>query len=536
MPSVLNYPGVYVEEIPSGVRTIVGGSTSDTAFVDFFPRGPLNEAVRITSFGDFKRRFGGLDLRSEASYAIQQYYVNGGSVAWVVRVDPGLGDETVGLKTSTVDLLGGSPLQTTLTVSAINPGAWGDNLRVIAQSVPTDSTLFNLIVREVDPKTVKTLPNSTEIDPASGTIVSQEVHRNLSFDTQSANYVERVVNQDSDLIQVTDAGLGEIPQTVTSMLDNGSDGGVFKVDGTFVDSADLADFGTAIVGDSVAKTGLYALTKLNILCLPAIANFDGDNMKAVASAAQAFCQTMMAFLIVDIPASVNSETKMEGWLNTTSIADDHSAVYYPRLLIADALNGGRRRNVGASGTLAGVYARTDAERGTWKAPAGTDATLRGAVALPDVLNDQENGALNPLGVNVLRSLPVFGLVSWGARTLDGSDQAASEWKYIPVRRMALYIEQTLYNSLKWVVFEPNDEPLWAQIRLAVGGFMNTLFRQGAFQGKTPREAYLVKCDSETTTQQDINAGVVNILVGFAPLKPAEFVVVQIQQLAGQVEV
>ena len=158
------------------------------------------------------------------------------------------------------------------------------------------------------------------------------------------------------------------------------------------------------------------------------------------------------------------------------------------------------------------------------------------VALPDVLNDQENGALNPIGVNVLRSLPVFGLVSWGARTLNGSDQAASEWKYVPVRRTALYIEQTLYNSLKWVVFEPNDEPLWAQIRLAVGGFMNTLFRQGAFQGKTPRDAYLVKCDSETTTQQDINAGVVNILVGFAPLKPAEFVVVQIQQLAGQVEV
>ena len=124
--------------------------------------------MRITSFGDFKRRFGGLDLRSEASYAIQQYYVNGGSVAWVVRVDPGLGDATVGLKTSTVDLLGGSPLQTTLTVSAINPGEWGDKLRVIVEPVPTDSNLFNLVVREVDPKTVKTLPNSTTIDPASG--------------------------------------------------------------------------------------------------------------------------------------------------------------------------------------------------------------------------------------------------------------------------------------------------------------------------------------------------------------------------------
>ena len=147
--------------------------------------------------------------------------------------------------------------------------------------------------------------------------------------------------------------------------------------------ADLADFGTAIKGDKVAKTGLYALSSLNMLCLPAVANFDANNLKDVVSAAQAFCASMKAFLIVDIPSSVNSETKMEGWLNTTSVADDHSAVYYPRLLIADALNGGRRRNVGASGTLAGVYARTDAERGTWKAPAGTDATLRGVIALPE---------------------------------------------------------------------------------------------------------------------------------------------------------
>jgi uncharacterized protein len=191
--------------------------------------------------------------------------------------------------------------------------------------------------------------------------------------------------------------------------------------------------------------------------------------------------------------------------------------------------------VAASGTLAGVYARTDAARGVWKAPAGTEATLRNATVVTK-MNDLENGQLNELGVNALRSFPIYGNISWGARTLDGADQIGSEYKYVPVRRTALYIEESLYQGLKWVVFEPNDAPLWAAIRLNVGAFLNNLFRQGAFQGATAREAYFVKCDSETTTQNDIDRGIVNILVGFAPLKPAEFVVVRIQQIAGQLAV
>jgi hypothetical protein len=172
----------------------------------------------------------------------------------------------------------------------------------------------------------------------------------------------------------------------------------------------------------------------------------------------------------------------------------------------------------------------------WKAPAGTEAALRGA-AIPEKekLTDKQTGGLNQIGINVLRTFPIYGNVSWGARTMDGADQAASEWKYIPVRRTALFIEESLYQGLKWVVFEPNDEPLWAQIRLNIGAFMQNLFRQGAFQGTTPREAYFVKCDKETTTQNDIDKGIVNIVVGFAPLKPAEFVVIKIQQIAGQIQ-
>ena len=180
-------------------------------------------------------------------------------------------------------------------------------------------------------------------------------------------------------------------------------------------------------------------------------------------------------------------------------------------------------------------ARTDASRGVWKAPAGIDATISGAAELSAKLTDGENGILNPLGVNCLRSFPVIGRVVWGARTLVGADQLADQWKYLPVRRTALYIEETLYRATQWVVFEPNDEPLWAQIRLNIGAFMQGMFRQGAFQGQSPRDAYFVKCDKETTTQDDINRGVVNIVVGFAPLKPAEFVVIKLQQIAGQIQ-
>jgi phage tail sheath protein FI len=152
------------------------------------------------------------------------------------------------------------------------------------------------------------------------------------------------------------------------------------------------------------------------------------------------------------------------------------------------------------------------------------------------LTNEENGQLNPLGVNCLRTFPIIGSVAWGARTMRGADLLADEYKYIPVRRTALYIEESLYRGLQWVVFEPNDEPLWAQIRLNAGAFMHNLFRQGAFQGSSPRDAYFVKCDKDTTTQNDINLGIVNVVIGFAPLKPAEFVIIKLQQMAGQIDV
>jgi hypothetical protein len=294
----------------------------------------------------------------------------------------------------------------------------------------------------------------------------------------------------------------------------------------------------ALLGTQLAKTGVFALDDVslfNILCIPAAADLAANDMRAVYAGAETYCANKRAFLIVDVPVAADDPDAMQTWLvDNASLRHRNAAVYFPRLRIPDSLNQNRLRSVGPSGTLAGLYSATDAARGVWKAPAGTDVRLRNVPALDYLLTDRENGVLNPLGVNCLRNLPIHGNVSWGARTLDGADQQASEWKYVPVRRLALFLEESLYRGTTWVVFEPNDEPLWAQIRLNVGAFMHSLFRQGAFQGQTPREAYFVKCDKETTTQTDINLGIVNILVGFAPLKPAEFVIIKIQQIAGQI--
>jgi len=193
------------------------------------------------------------------------------------------------------------------------------------------------------------------------------------------------------------------------------------------------------------------------------------------------------------------------------------------------------RAVDPSGAMAGVMARIDSTRGIFKAPAGLDADIRGVRGVERQVSDPENGITNPLAVNTIRVFP-NGVISWGARTMDGFDNSGnSDYKHVPVRRLALFIEESLYRGLKFAVFEPNDEPLWAQIRLAAGAFMSNLFQRGAFQGQKRSDAYFVKVDRETTTQNDINLGIVNVIVGFAALKPAEFVVVTIQQIAGQVQ-
>ena len=295
---------------------------------------------------------------------------------------------------------------------------------------------------------------------------------------------------------------------------------------------------SAYQGSQLEHKGFYALDLIdifNLMILPKHDAISENDYRSLWASASSYCKDRRAFLLIDSPESwsksydkVTDPTIGIKKLRV-GVYKDYSAVFYPKITINDQ---GIMRNIGAAGAIAGIFSRIDSERGVWKAPSGLDADVVGISGLNLNLTDLENGVLNKQGVNCIRSFP-SGIVHWGARTMDGADDFGSEWKYLPIRRLALFLEESLYRGTKWIVFEPNDEPLWAKIRLNVNAFMMGLFRQGAFQGSTPDKAFFVKCDKETTTQADRNLGIVNILVGFAPLKPAEFVIIKIQQIAGE---
>jgi phage tail sheath protein FI len=541
MPVAVTYPGVYIEEIPSGVRTITGVATSITAFIGKALRGPTDEPVTLTSFGDFERIFGGLHRDMMLSYAVRDFFLNGGSRAVIVR----LYNSTSG---SAAKALFDVP---DLTLETANEGAWGVQVRVRIDKKSTadanaDPNLQAVALRlGVQPPD---LFNLTVRDGGTGAI---ESFLNLTT-KESAQRADRVLQAGSMLVRV--ASTLTLPSSTAPSAHTGSltDSDVWTAAGkstaakdatpadVAVDSAPLD--AAAYKGSQSGKTGLYQLEKtdlFNLLCVLPDAR-GGDVPNDVYQEALSYCVKRRALLIVDPKNSWNSVsavTNASTGVSSMGLNGDmarNGAIYFPRIKQADSQLGGQIETFVPCGTIAGVMARTDSQRGVWKAPAGIDASLAGVAGLPVEMTDAENGLLNPLGINCLRTFPAYGRVAWGARTLRGADTAADEYKYIPVRRLALFIEESLYRGTQWVVFEPNDEPLWSQIRLNLGAFMHNLFRQGAFQGKTPAEAYFVKCDKETTTQNDINLGIVNIVVGFAPLKPAEFVIIKLQQMAGQI--
>ena len=417
----------------------------------------------------------------------------------------------------------------------------GANLIALVDHDTRDNTitsLFNLTIREIDPVT-KAVRNA-------------EKFINVSVDENDPRFAPKVLEQNSSLARVQkDTITGEYK--ISAVRPNET----FKMTGSPPNreenpvAAQGGGDGLPLTNNSFhgpgmqgAKQGIFALEKadlFNLLCVPPYTSSNDVNTDVIAQAV-AYCRTRRAMMIVDPKSSWTSKKaalddfQIGAYPGVAGPDRTYAAIFFPRLKQPNPLRDNQVEEFVPSGAVAGIFARTDAQRGVWKAPAGQEAGLVGVPQLGVPLTDGENGELNPLGVNCLRAFPVVGRVVWGARTLDGADRLASEWKYIPVRRTALFIEESLYRGTQWVVFEPNDEPLWAQIRLNVGAFMQNLFRQGAFQGRTPREAYFVKCDKETTTQNDINLGIVNILVGFAPLKPAEFVIIKIQQMTGQIAV
>ncbi len=531
MPAVLTYPGVYIEEIPSGVRTIAGVATSITAFLGRAARGPTDTPFIINNFGDFERNFGGLGIAYPMSYAVRDFFANGGGQAIIVRVytSPAGG----GTDTAQIDANG-------LTLAAASPGAWANTLRVrIDHDVPAQATPHPLPWVDAEGLTSADLFNLTVRDTATG---AQEVFVNLTV-AESQRRVDRVLEAQSALIRAPSPLAGAIPTADAAITDPATvwtDDTMSSPVSTVAEDSAFLTSTTDFTGSRTNKTRLYALEDadlFNILCIPPDTR-GGDTPQPVYDEALNYVVERRAMLIVDSPAAWTSASAASGGLaalNLTGVRARNAALYFPRVVMSDPLREGQQDTFAACGIIAGVWSRTDVSRGVWKAPAGVDAAARGVQRLAVRLTDDENGQINPLGINSLRAFPITGRVVWGARTLRGADQLGDEYKYVPIRRLALFIEESLYRGTQWVVFEPNDEPLWAQIRLNIGAFMNNLFRQGAFQGSSPRDAYFVKVDSETTTQNDINLGIVNIVVGFAPLRPAEFVVLKIQQMAGDIE-
>jgi phage tail sheath protein FI len=380
----MSVPGVCIEESSGEPPAIEGVATSATAFVGYVGLGPVNKATEITSFADFEDVFGSLDPNFPLTYAVQQFFVNGGSRAFVVRVVP------------------------------------------------------------------------------EGAAVAAD----------------------------------------------------------------------AVRGVPDAKTGIYALDDVDLFNLLVLPDSAAADSASVIAAALAYCELRRAFMVVDPPSDVRTLAQAEAWIEAAGTPRSaNGAAYFPRQQVDHAPRADRLPVLSCAGAIAGLYAQTDATRGVWSAPAGSKASLSGPASLELVLTDLESETINARGLNALRLFSGQGVVVWGARTLLGADRAASEWKYVPVRRTALFLEESVDRGTQWVVFEPNGEPLWAQIRLSVSAFLQGLFRQGAFQGASPAEAYFVKCDAQTTTQADIDLGVVSMLVGFAPLKPAQFVVLRISRRA-----
>ncbi|MCR9162480.1 MAG: phage tail sheath family protein [Nannocystaceae bacterium] len=598
-------PGVYVREIPSGVRTIVGGATSITAFVGGAARGPVDTPTSVSGFGEFDRIFGGLHRHSPMSQTLRHFFANGGGQALVVRVvntgegitltpGPGLtgaagverfeveiqnpaaasfsliirgldadgepvagveGNATINLASAEADIEGidlsgdalvaaempsGSPsvpaagiiasapnsggTQTlvlgpapatsrvrigNLLLEAASPGRWGDRLTASVNRDDAPAGTFNLVLQELD---------------ADGNVAQEEAHLGVSHQEAHPRFLTRVLAGRSGLGRVASATFGAPADTSARAFLGGTDGSP-------------PEPGDLLGSDVEPRRGMYALRHadlFNLLCLPRDGWEVGEATdRTFWQTAMTFVESERAFLIVDPPNEWTTGAAAATAASSFSVRSSNAALVFPRVRAANPLDDGSPTEFPPCGVVAGIIARTDSRRGLWKAPAGIDAVARGIIEPTATLTDIQQGTLNRYGIDAFRTFPVYGTVLWGARTLEGADEQASDWKYISVRRLALYIQENLVRGTQWAVFEPNGEALWAQLRLSVGGFMQTLFEKGAFAGASKSDAYVVECNAQTTTAGDIDRGVVNVIVRFAPLRPAEFVILKIQQMVSQ---
>ncbi len=670
----LTYPGVYTQELPSGVRTIAGAPTSVALFVGPTRSGIDGRPILCLNFGDFERNFGGLSATSSLSHSVLHFFANGGGQAYVIRVP------VSGAVAAKSGLQRDGAATASITLTALGSGAAGNSIFVAVDpfeigakpfTSSADNKRFTLTVTDALTGRVERFANLTtaagnartadavvndrdtgsrlvslRLDgldapgpqatgsiyrittaPTAGTF-SDDVKLSLSVDRRKADgntdpaisianlavtvFPKNAVRPVSPLELVTrlvtalnDALRAQPDADVRKLGGATVEGAVFEggtlmrlqlsppagavgtdrfhdatvtiaapASGTSflttygIDHAGLPanpsryQLGAAYVSSQVTgqvagtdgaahgqpdsvvfKTAVSDLDTpdpfFNLLCLPDIVRpSTADpkvpqhaNLAAVYAEAARVCGNKFAFLVVDPPPDAVDVGSAAAWKSTKiGFASSHAGAWFPNVRVDNPLEAGAIMSHPPSGTIAGVIARTDSRVGVWQSPAGTDATLAGVYGPSVELSDEEQGLLNPIAVNAIRRFPIYQTVAFGSRTVDGANALGSEWKYIPVRRTASYILRSLSEGLRWAVHKPNGEDLWTQLRVSCTAFMQGLFRQGAFKGTSPRQAYFVACDSSTTTQDDIDQGIVNIVIGFSPLKPAEFVVITLRQI------
>lgn len=524
MPVQVTFPGVYVQEVArSSSRTIEPVAMGICAFVGRTALGPIDLPVTISSFADFERIFGWLSADYPMSYAVSDFFANGGREAVIVRL-------YVPLATSdgVARLTLGETAVAPLALCAANPGSWGNRLTA---TIDTDDitavTAEQFAVYGLDQGDLFNL--TLALHDATGACVLNERHLNLSVrhdeGAKPPKRVDRVLAEMSELARVEHLSAAP-PPPGSAVADGGDDGGYLD--------------GGTYLGDRDARHGLYMLEHVDRFGLlvippdrPGPADDTFDLPPPVHRAAASYCTDRRAIYLVDPPvvwrrrfADGGSSALDRDALSIHGTSDAgveiarNAAIYFPFVR-----RDGDPAVCAPGGAIAGFIATTDRTRGVWKAPAGMSATLVGITGLDIDIDDEAAARLTRIGINCLRNLPGAGPVVWSARTVRGADQFEDDYKYLPIRRLTLFIEESVRRGTLWTAFEPNDETLWSALRLATGAFMADLARQGAFYG------YAVRCDATTTTGDDIARGVVNLLIQFAPVKPEEYLVLQIQQPA-----
>ena len=512
MPEYLS-PGVYVEEVERGSKPIEGAGTAVAAFVGFAEQGPVNQPTFVPNWTEFVSTFGGFIKGVYLAPSVYGYFQNGGGRCYVTRL-PGGEEEAAEPKAVAALPSQAQPAIESLSITALEAGPAGAEISVEVvkpggEGVPEDQ--FNLIVRRG---------------------AAEEVFENLSFSkAKAARNVVDVVNKESKLIRVAEK------EAALSMAERTPNPGTYSLTVGEAKTTALAKVSSdVIVGDASERTGISGFEvaeEVTMVCCPDLmalyqaGNLSMEGVKAVQLAMIAHCENMKdRFAILDCPPGLTPQQVKDWRMKEAGYDTKYGAVYYPWVRVANPAGNGESVLMPPSGYMAGIYARSDTERGVHKAPA--NEVVRGAMGVEMQVTKSEQDILNPIGVNCIRSFPGRGIRVWGARTLS-SDPA---WRYINVRRLFNFVEESIQAGTQWVVFEPNDMDLWARIRRDITAFMTMVWRSGALFGATPSEAFYVKCDAETNPPEARDLGQVVIEIGLAPVKPAEFVIFRISQWAG----